>query len=154
MFFALCSSFLDCQFTKYFSGNLGYSRKSPNRGEGRGRLRIYFFEENPGIFRFVTLPLEIPDKTSFHPWKFCMQTCMTPLGNPKVENQDQTMAIPHDFFFISPGNSTSFLNDLLEFPHALSSIPLKIPCPHPLCFFLEQPVIWLCNYGMVALEAF
>ena len=25
----------------------------------------------PGIIRFVTLPLEILEKTSFHPWKFC-----------------------------------------------------------------------------------
>ena len=32
---------------------------------------IYFSEKNPGIFRFVTLPLEIPEKTSFHPRKFC-----------------------------------------------------------------------------------
>ena len=67
MSFVLCSSFLDCQFTKDFLGKLGYSRKSPNRGKGRGRLRIYFLEKAPGIFRFVTLPLEIPDKTSFHP---------------------------------------------------------------------------------------
>ena len=123
MFFALCSSFLDCQFTKDFSGKLGYSRKSPNRGGGgRGRLKIYFFEKTPGIFRFVTLPLEIPDKTSFHPWKFCMQTCMTPLGNSKIENQDKThgnstwffLHIPwkfHFFFSWSPGISTcSFFN--------------------------------------------
>ena len=28
--------------------------------------------KNPcGNFRFVTLPLEIPEKRSFHPWKFC-----------------------------------------------------------------------------------
>ena len=38
---------------------------------GGGGLRIYFSENPPGIFRFVTLPLEISEKTSFHSWKFC-----------------------------------------------------------------------------------
>ena len=53
-----------------------------------------------------------------------MQACMTPLGNSKVESQDKTH-----------GNSTSFLVDLLEFPHALSPIPLETPYPHPPVFF-------------------
>ena len=30
-------------------------------------LRIYFFENPPGIFHFVTLPLEIPGKTKHNP---------------------------------------------------------------------------------------
>ena len=30
-----------------------------------------FSKTTPGIFRFVTLPIEIPEKASFHPWKFC-----------------------------------------------------------------------------------
>ena len=43
---------------------LGYSRKTQTRG-----LRIYFSETlPPRNFRFVTLPLEIPEKTS--PWQF------------------------------------------------------------------------------------
>ena len=29
-------------------------------------LRTYFFEKTPGIFRFSTLPLEIPGKTRLH----------------------------------------------------------------------------------------
>ena len=37
---------------------------------GGGGLRIYFFEKNPGIFHFFTLPLEIPDKTKLTPWIF------------------------------------------------------------------------------------
>ena len=32
-------------------------------------LRIYFFE-NPGVFHFFTLTLEIPDKTRLSPWIF------------------------------------------------------------------------------------
>ena len=125
MFFALCSSFLDCQFPKDFFGKLGYSRKSPNREEGGG-WGYTFFEKTPGIFRFVTLPLEFPDKTSFHLWKFCMQTCMTPLGNSKVENQDKTHGNStwfflhiswkfHFFFSWSSGISTcSFFNTPLN----------------------------------------
>ena len=29
------------------------------------------------------LELEIPEKASFQPWKFCKLVCMTPLGNSK-----------------------------------------------------------------------
>ena len=32
-------------------------------------LRIYFFE-NPGVFHFFTLTLEIPDKIRLNPWIF------------------------------------------------------------------------------------
>ena len=51
-----------------------------------------------GIFRFVTLPLEIPEKTSFYPWKFC-KIVWCPLE------------IPNKFFFNTPGNCLSFLLD-------------------------------------------
>ena len=30
-----------------------------------------FFGKTLGIFRFLTLPLEIPGKTKLHPWKLC-----------------------------------------------------------------------------------
>ena len=58
---------------------LGYSRKTQTRG-----LRIYFSETPPPRnFRFVTLPLEIPEKTS--PWQFQGQ-------KPKP------IEIPNEFF--------------------------------------------------------
>ena len=40
--------------------------------KGGGVLRIYFFQPppHPGIFDFFAVPLEIPDKTKLHPWKF------------------------------------------------------------------------------------
>ena len=44
---------------------MGYSRKKPKHG----RLRTYFFENTPGIFRFAALPMEISDKMKFHSWK-------------------------------------------------------------------------------------
>ena len=37
---------------------LDYSRKNSKQGV-------------TGIFKYVLLPLEILEKTSFHPWKFC-----------------------------------------------------------------------------------
>ena len=43
---------------------MGYPRKKPNRGRGRG---TYFFENPPGLFQFFTLPQEIPDKTKLNP---------------------------------------------------------------------------------------
>ena len=33
-------------------------------------VKLYLFEP-PIVYRFVTLYLEISEKTSFHPWKFC-----------------------------------------------------------------------------------
>ena len=41
----------------------------PEKNQGGRELRTYVFEKTPGIFRFPTLPLEIPDKTKLHPWK-------------------------------------------------------------------------------------
>ena len=45
---------------------MGYSRK-----KNGGDLRMYIFEETPGVSRFVTLPLEIPEKTKVHTKNFC-----------------------------------------------------------------------------------
>ena len=46
---------------------MDYSRKNPSwRGSG-----CAFLKELPRIFIFVILPLEILEKTSFYPWKFC-----------------------------------------------------------------------------------
>ena len=57
-----------------------------------GGLRIYFSQTPPppGIFRFVTLPLEIPVKISFISPMEILHNCVTPvpLENSKVKNQD------------------------------------------------------------------
>ena len=96
---------------------MGYSRTNSNRG-----LRIYFSEKNPGIFRFVTLALEIPEKTRhpFSPWKF------------QGKRTTHGMEIPHELFLNTPGNSTSFLIDHWNF-HMLFQYPwcLEVPCPQP-----------------------
>ena len=47
-----------------------------------GGLRTNFFEKSPGIFRILTLHLQIPDKTKLQPWK--LSKIVTPLGNSKA----------------------------------------------------------------------
>ena len=74
----------------------GYSRKNQNRG-----VEDKLFWKRPRNFDIFTLPLEIPEKTSLHPWKFCK--------------------IVWQLLEIWP----------LEFPHALSSILLGVPCARP-----------------------
>ena len=82
----------------------------------QGQLRTYVFEKPPGIFIIVTLPLEIPDKTSFHHWNF-----IKILWHAwKFQGRKAIMEIPHNVFSIIPGKSTSF-SWPLDFPHASSS---------------------------------
>ena len=70
-------------------------------------------------------------------WEYTLPlTCMTPIENSKIEKPRIAMAIRHDFFFITPGNSTSFLVDRLESPYAMPSIP---PCLM-LIFFWNSPL--------------
>lgn len=88
-----------------WDGGEGYSRKNLNR---RG-FRTYFFEKISGIFRFVTLALEIRDKSKIHPWKF-YRIVLYFLKIPKWK--PRPTEIPHDFFLTTCGNSASFLIDL------------------------------------------
>ena len=61
-------------------------------GVGLG-LRMYIlFWKPPWNFSFLTLPLEIPDKTKFHPWKFC-KSLLDILEIPRPKTK-------------TPGNST------------------------------------------------
>ena len=62
-----------------------------------GRLRAYLFEKNLGIFKLVTVPLETPEKTKLHPWKF-HETVLHPLEIPTVQGQKlRPTEIAHDF---------------------------------------------------------
>ena len=78
----------------------GCSRKNPNGG-----LRIYFFE-NPGIFHFFTLPMEIPDKTKLSAWIF-HRIVLDPLEIPRPKTDPWNF---HIIFSWSPfGNSILLL---------------------------------------------
>ena len=70
---------------------MGYSRKK-KLGKGAD-------EKNPIISRFLTFPLEVPDKTELDSWKF--QNILL-----------NSLQIPDDIFLITPGNFTSFLINL------------------------------------------
>ena len=104
----------------------------------QGRLMIYFYEKNPGIFRFVTLSLEIRKKTSFHRWKFCKLCGRYPFW--KFQRQKARLReIPLSVFLEQPWKFHFFFNWLLELPHTLSSIPLEIPCSRPPPYSLPSP---------------
>ena len=97
------------------------------------------FWKNLGIFRFVTLPLKIPEKPSFHQ-KFC-KIVLHPLEIP-VSKTKIHMEIAHDLltlleipllskltpkistcsFFNTPGNSISSTAPSLPSAHLLSEI--------------------------------
>ena len=79
---------------------------------GGGGLRIYFLKNLPEDFRFVTLPLEIPEKTSFH--LEIQQNCVTSLRNSKVKNQN-SWKFHMSFYLNTPGKSASFSIDPWNF---------------------------------------
>ena len=102
---------------------MGCSRKNLNRRGGWGYI---FLKKNPpGIFGFVTLPLEILEKTSFHPLE-TLQNCVTdsPLEIPRPKTKTLPMEIPHGFFLKTLGNSTSFLIG----PRNFHMLFLQYPC--------------------------
>ena len=85
------------------------------------------------MFRFVTLTLEIPEKTNFHP-RYSAKLCYIHL-----------LEIPTPINKTHGNSIWFFLDHPLEFKHALSSVPLEIPGPQPthpppcpICFFLER----------------
>ena len=54
-----------------FEWNLPVHWDIPEKIQTGGVEDILFWKPLSGIFRFVTLPSEIPEKTSFYPQKFC-----------------------------------------------------------------------------------
>ena len=71
-------------------------------GGGEGEVEDILSGENPWNLQICHFTLESPDKTSFHPWKFCMQTCMTPLRNSMVQKQDKDQWNFHIIFLSYP----------------------------------------------------
>ena len=91
------------------------------RGEGGGGwLRIYLSEKPSGNFRFVTLPLEFPEKKTFTPENTAK---LYALWNSKARNQDPLKF--HLSFSSTPLEISPLFNWLLEYPH-VSLIPLEI----------------------------
>ena len=111
-------------------GNGLFQKKSKQAG-----LRIYFFENPHGIFQFLTLLLEVSDKTKLNPWIF-HKLCLIPC---KFQGQKQRpLEIPHYFFLVTLGNSTSFLINPWKFHMLFLWYPWKFHILNPLFgFFLE-----------------
>ena len=87
------------------------------------------------IFRFVTLPLKIPDRMKLYRWKF-HKIVLHSLDFPRPK--PTPMESPHYFFLITPRNSSSFFTDTpgsRSFHILFFLIPLEIPCPSPPLFF-------------------
>ena len=57
-----------------------------NKWGGGGVLWLYTLKNSPGIYRFVTLHLEIPEEAILS--LEILQNCMMPLGNSKIKNHD------------------------------------------------------------------
>ena len=120
-------------FWKYTSV-MGYSRKNPNRGGGRG-WGYAFLKSPPGNFRFVTLPQVIPERKSFYPWKFC-KFVWHPLEIPK--SKTKTHGNSALVFLEHPGISTSFLIDPWNFHMFFLQDPQKFHVLNPL-----PPPVWI-----------
>ena len=95
-----------------------FQKKSKQR---RGEMEYTFLNPPNGIFRFFTLPLEIPKKPSppgnseelyDGPWKFQSQ-------------KPRSMEIPREFFLNTPGISTSLLTDSWNFHMLFFNTPLN-----------------------------
>ena len=71
-----------------------------------GLLHTFLKKENPDIFRFITVPLEILDKRKLYPFKFReIVSYSLEIPNPKIKTY--YMEIQHNILLINPGNSTS-----------------------------------------------
>ena len=93
------------------------------------KVEDILFWKTPGVFYFVTLPLEIPDKTKLHPWKF-HKTALDPLEIPRPNHQDP-WKLHIIFFLFTLGNSLCYF-----FNTSGDSLSSPRP-PTPLGFLLE-----------------
>ena len=113
----------------YIIWYIDYSRKIPNkRGWGHN-----FWKKTPGIFRFVTLPLEVSDKMKLIPGnstKLCYTHCNFQGQNPRP------IEIPYDFFWMTPVNAISFCIDPKNFHILFIQYPWKFHVVNlPVCIF-------------------
>ena len=95
------------------------------------------------FFIFLTLPLEIPDKTKLNPWIF-HKIVLDPLEIPRPKSK--TPGNSTLVFFGHPWKLHFIFNQPLEIPYAISLIPLKIPYPQtPPCLDLEKDQYVCCH---------
>ena len=110
---------------------MGYSKKK----WGCGWRYTYFLGKPPKISRYVTLPLEIRDKTRFHYWNFCKVMLAIPLENSRTKNQGHWK---FQIFFLSPLEilhlfKLTFGNSAFYF---FVTPRNSMPSSRPVCYFL------------------
>ena len=109
---------------------LGYSLKDTNRGCWEHTL----LKKTPGMYRYVTWTLKIPDKMKLHLWKF-HQIVLHPLECPRPKTK--THGSSTLFFSWSCLEIPLFFYWFLQFPDSIFSIPLEIPCPQNHCLLFS-----------------
>ena len=139
---------------------LGYFRKKSKQGQS-SRTGGHFWK-NPGIFRFVTLALEIVNSREkrANPRKFCKIMVHSSFGleistraKTKTDGNSSWLFLDQ---LINPRNSSSFLiepwNFLMLFHFfniptlgiCMTLIP-SVPCPPPPCFWISLE--WHAQYS-------
>ena len=109
----------------YWGYIMGYSRK---KKQGWG-VEDTLFWTSPGIFRFLTLPLEIPDKTKLHPIARLetQQNCIAHPQHPSENLRPKTKTPGNStwLFLDHPWNSTLFLINPWKFDLLFLQYPWK-----------------------------
>ena len=113
-------------FVLHYCQRMGYSKKNFKQ-----RIFLsYIFDKTPEIFRFVILPLGILGITKLHLWKFHKIVLRTfEIPRCKIKTHENS----NWFFLDCHWKVYFFFNWPLEFPHAISTIPLDILCPQLVC---------------------
>ena len=116
---------------------MGYSRK---KNTGVEDILFSKLPWNFQVFKF-NLPLEIPDKTNLHPQKL-QKLCNIPQKFQGLK--PRPLEIPHDFFWITPGNSTMFLINQRKYTCYFFSTPAGnyvLSTPPVWFFFWNSPIL-------------
>ena len=115
--------FSECENNCFVAHAFLSNRLFQKKKKKQGGFRTYFFENLLGVFIFFTLPLEIPGKAKFHPWKL-HKIVFSTLEIPRP------LKDPHYFFLVILGNWSPLGHLLVTPENSTSSSP-----PPPVCFF-------------------
>ena len=99
----------------------------------KGELRTYFSETSPlELLGFLLYPWKFQTKQSFTP-RNSTKLCYTPQKFQDLK--PKPLGIPHDFIFITPGNSMLFFINPWKFHLLFLQYPWKFHILSPLGFF-------------------
>ena len=122
---------------------LSYSRKKPKTmGWGNTFLKkpLEFFGLLHNLWKFYRTFGNSTEK-KLHPWNFCKWHRLEIITKLKTKAHGNSTYATW-FFLEKPWKFHFSFNWSLEYPHALSSSPLEIPCPQPPCEFLSNSLSW------------